>query len=42
MANKKYTIKELETNRKLIIYIDSTEGHNKIQKYSKGCSKYYC
>ena len=41
MANKKYTIKELETNRKLIIYIDSKEGHNKIQKVSKRVCEYY-
>ena len=37
----KYTIKELETNRKLIIYIDSKEDHAKIQKYSKRICPYY-
>lgn len=41
MANKKYTIKELETNRKLIIYIDSKEEHDKIQKVSKRICTYY-
>lgn len=45
MNKKKYTIKEVETNRKLIIYIDSKEEHDKIQKVSKRVCIYcgnYC
>lgn len=45
MNKKKYTIKELETNHKLIIYIDSKEEHDKIKKVSKRIREYcgnYC
>ena len=35
MDKKKYTIKELETNPKLLIYIDSVEEYYKIKKASK-------
>ena len=41
MANKKYTIKELETNRKLVIYIASKEEYDKIKKVSKRICPYY-
>ena len=41
MNKKKYTIKELETNRNLIIYIDSEEEHAKIQKVSKRICTYF-
>ncbi len=45
MNKKKYTIKELETNIKLLIYIDSKEEHDKIKKVSKRICPYngnYC
>lgn len=41
MDKKKYTIEELETNPKLIIYISSKEEHDKIQKVSKRICNYY-
>ena len=41
MNKKKYTIKELETNNKLIIYLNSKEEHDKIQKVSKRICAYY-
>jgi len=42
MDKKKYTIKELETNDKLIIYLDSKEEWIKLRKYTtKSTSQYH-
>ena len=41
LNKKKYTIKELETSDKLIIYLDSIEEHDKIRNVSKRICDYF-